>query len=169
MKSSPTRIFENHIIRYAHAHAVDFLKKMVPPSTEAPKVLYLKGFWAFRVCADVSHCFHSTSTGADTTMGVADLSAGTAISPKNAERFSENGEHYFLGTAVFSLPTAISYTGTAISRTYLICERVVKRSWNVENVPPRSQALYLLGFRQIRERWNLFFENHFLKNQSDRS
>ena len=155
MKSSPTRIFENHIIRYAHAHAVDFLKKMVPPSTEAPKVLYLKGFWAFRVCADVSHCFHSTSTGADTTMGVADLSAGTAVSCS--------------GIAKPELATAISYTGTAISRTYLICERVVKRSWNVENVPPRSQALYLLGFRQIRERWNLFFENHFLKNQSDRS
>ena len=59
-----------------------------------PKVLYLKGVWTFRVCADVSHCFHSASTGADTTTGVADTTAGTAVSPKNAERFTENGERF---------------------------------------------------------------------------
>jgi hypothetical protein len=124
-----------------------------------PKVLYLKGFWTFRVCADVSHCFHSASTGADTTTGVADTTAGTAVSPKNAERFSENGERFFLATAI---PRA----GTAISRTYLIRERVVKRLWNVLNAPAPPQPLYLLGFRQIRERWNLFFENQFFLENS---
>ena len=56
------------------------------------------------------------------------------------------------------------FTATAIppiSRTYIICERVVKRLWNVLNAPAPPQPLYLLGFRQIRERWNLFFENLF--------
>ena len=75
-----------------------------------PKVLYLKGFWTFRVCADVSHCFHSASTGAYTTTGVADTTAGTAVSPKNAERFSENGERFFLATAILPLATADTAT-----------------------------------------------------------
>ena len=75
-----------------------------------PKVLYLKGFWTFRVCADVSHCFHSASTGADTTTGVADTTAGTAVSPKNAERFSESGERFFLATAILPLATADTAT-----------------------------------------------------------
>ena len=75
-----------------------------------PKVLYLKGFWTFRVCADVSHCFHSACTGADTTTGVADTTAGTAVSPKNAERFSENGERFFLATAILPLATADTAT-----------------------------------------------------------
>ena len=140
-----------------------------------PKVLYLKGFWTFRVCADVSHCFHSASTGADTTTGVADTTAGTAVSQKNgerftenSERFSENGERFILATAVSysgtantATATAIPRAGTAISRTYIICERVVKRSWNVLNAPAPPQSFYLLRFRQIRGRWNLFFENLF--------
>ena len=67
---------------------------MVPPSTDMPRVLCLKGFWAFCMRADVSQCFHRDSTGADTTTGVADTSAGTAVSPKNAERFTENGERF---------------------------------------------------------------------------
>ena len=94
MKSSPTPIFENHLNRYAHAHAVFFLKKMVSPSTDLPSLLYLKGFWAFCVRADVSQCFHRDSTGADLTTGVANLAAGTAVSQKNAERFTENGERF---------------------------------------------------------------------------
>ena len=133
-----------------------------------PKVLYLKGFWTFRVCADVSHCFHSASTEADLTTGLANLAARTAVSPKNAERFSENGERFILATAVSysgtantATATAIPCAGTAISRTYIICERVVKRLWNVGNAPAPPQPLYLLGFRQIRGRWNLFFENLF--------
>ena len=69
-----------------------------------------KGVWTFRVCADVSHCFHSASTGADTTTGVADTTAGTAVSPKNAERFSENGERFFLATAILPLATADTAT-----------------------------------------------------------
>ena len=109
MKSSPTPIFENHLNRYAHAHAV-FFKKMVPPSTDLPSLLYLKGFWAFCVRADVSQCFHRDSTGADTTTGVADTTAGTAVSPKNAERFSENGERFFLATAILPLATADTAT-----------------------------------------------------------
>jgi len=173
MKSSPTPIFENHLNRYAHAHAVFFLK-MVPPSTDMPRVLCLKGFWAFCMRADVSQCFHRDSTGADTTTGVADTTtgvadttAGTAVSPKNAERFtengerfSENGERFFLATAISLLATAntnrrtantatataIPHAGTAISRTYLMCERIVKRSWNVGNAPARPRPLYLLGF-----------------------
>ena len=83
-------------------------KKKVPPSTGTPKVLYLKGFWAFRVCADVSHCFHSASTETDMATGVADTATGTAVSQKNAERFVENGERFILGTAISSLATAIS-------------------------------------------------------------
>ena len=70
------------------------LKKMVSPSTDMPRVLCLKGFWAFCARADVSQCFHRASTGADTTTGVADTTAGTAVSPKNAERFTENGERF---------------------------------------------------------------------------
>ena len=100
--------------------------------------------------------------------GVADTATGTAVSQKNAERFVENGERFILGTAISSLATAISYSataipraGTAISRTSLIRERVVKRLWNVGNAPATPQPLYLLGFQQIRERWNLFFENQF--------
>ena len=171
-------------------------KIMVPHSTGTPKVLYLKRFWAFRVCADVSHCFHRDSTEADlttgvpdTTTGVADTTAGTAVSPKNGERFagngerftengerfSENGERFFLCTTISLLATAntnrrtantatataIPRAGTAISRTYLMCERFVKRSWNVGNAPAHPRALYLQGFQQICERWNLFFENQF--------
>ena len=78
---------------FAHARTAWF-KKMVPPSTDLPSLLYLKGFWASGVRADVSHCFHSASTGSDTTTGVADTTAGTAVSPKNAERFTENGERF---------------------------------------------------------------------------
>ena len=79
------------------------------------------------------------------------MAARTAISQKNGERFAGNGERFLLGTAV--------------SRTYLIRERVVKRLWNVGNAPTCPEPLYLLGFRQIRERCNLFFENlFFLKN-----
>ena len=83
---------------------------MVPPSTDLPSLLYLKGFWAFCVRADVSQCFHRDSTGADTTTGVADTTAGTAVSPKNAERFSENGERFFLATAILPLATADTAT-----------------------------------------------------------
>jgi hypothetical protein len=136
------------------------LKKMVPPSTDLPRVLCLKGFWAFCMRADVSQCFHRDSTGADTTTGVADTTAGTAVSQKNAERFtengerfSENGERFFLCTAISLLATAntatataIPHAGTAISRTYLMCERFVKRSWNVGNAPAHPRPLYLLGF-----------------------
>ena len=148
-------------------HTLCFLKKMVPPSTDLPSLLYLKGFWAFCVRADVSQCFHRDSTGADTTTGVADTTAGTAVSQKNAERFtengerfSENGERFILATAISLLATAVSYSGTAntatataiphagtaISRTYLMCERLVKRSWNVGNAPAHPRPLYLLGF-----------------------
>ena len=125
------------------------------------------GFWAFCMRADVSQCFHRDSTGADTTTGVADTTAGTAVSQKNAERFtengerfSENGERFILATAISLLATAVSYSGTAntatataiphagtaISRTYLMCERLVKRSWNVGNAPAHPRPLYLLGF-----------------------
>ena len=135
-------------------------KKKVPPSTGTAKVLYLKRFWAFRVCADVSHCFHSASTEADLTRGVANLAVRTAVSQKNAERFSENsecfsenGERFILATAVSysgtantATATAIPCAGTAISRTYLMCERIVKRLWNVGNAPAHPRALYLLGF-----------------------
>ena len=72
-----------------------------------PRVLCLKGFWAFYVLADVSQCFHSAFTGTDMTTGVADTSTGTAVSPKNAERLTENGERLvengeriFLGIAI---------------------------------------------------------------------
>ena len=73
-----------------------------------PRILCLKGFWAFFVRADVSQCFHRASTEADMATGVADLAAGTAVSPKNAERFAENGERFILGTAILPLTTAIS-------------------------------------------------------------
>ena len=86
------------------------LKKMVPPSTDMPRVLRLRGFWAFCMRADVSQCFHRDSTGADTTTGVADTTAGTAVSPKNAERFSANGERFFLATAILPLATADTAT-----------------------------------------------------------
>ena len=78
---------------FAHARTAWF-KKMVPPSTDMPRVLCLKGFWAFCMRADVSQCFHRDSTGADTTTGVADTATRTAVSPKNAERFTENGERF---------------------------------------------------------------------------
>ena len=150
-------------------------QKMVPPSTATSKVLYLKGVWAFCVRTDVSHCFHSASTEADLTTGVANLAARTAVSPKNGERFAGNSERFILGTAVSLLATAnttrrtantvtataIPRAGTAISRTYLMCERIVKRLWNVGNAPAHPRALYLQGFQQICERWNLFFEKQF--------
>ena len=87
---------------------------MVPPSTDMPRVLCLKGFWAFCMRADVSQCFHRDSTGADTTTGVADTSAGTAVSPKNAERFTENGERFSEnGERFFSV-----YSYLAIGNSY---------------------------------------------------
>ena len=82
-----------------------------------PKVLYLKGFWAFRVCADVSQTFHSASTEADLTTGVANLAARTAVSPKNAERFTENSERFSENGERFILGRAISHAGTTISVT----------------------------------------------------
>ena len=75
-----------------------------------PKILCLKGFRAFCMRADVSHCFHSASTEADLTTGVANLAARTAVSPKNGERFAGNGERFILGTAVSSLATADTAT-----------------------------------------------------------
>ena len=60
--------------------------------------------------ADVSHCFHSASTGTNMTKGVADTAAGTAVSQKNGERFTENGERFSLGTAVSSLATVDTAT-----------------------------------------------------------
>ena len=83
---------------------------MVPPSTDLPSLLYLKGFWAFCVRADVSQCFHRDSTGADTT-------AGTAASLKNAERFTENSKRFSENGERFILGTAISHAGTTISVT----------------------------------------------------
>ena len=76
-----------------------------------------KGVWTFRVCADVSHCFHSASTGADTTTGIADTTAGTAASLKNAERFTENSKRFSENGERFILGTAISHAGTTISVT----------------------------------------------------
>ena len=91
-----------------------------------------------------------------------------SCSHKKAVRLSKKWYDFFTATAVShsgtantATATAIPCAGTAISRTYLICERVVKRSWNVWDVPAPPHPLYLLGFRQIRERWNLFFENQF--------
>ena len=75
-----------------------------------PRVLYLKGLWAFCMRADVSHCFHSASTETDMATGVADTATGTAVSTKNAERFSENGERFILGTAISH--TTTTYTAT---------------------------------------------------------
>ena len=98
-------------------HTLCFFKKMVPPSTDLPCLLYLKGFWAFCVRADVSQCFHRDSTGADTTTGVADTTAGTAASLKNAERFTENSERFSENGERFILGTAISHAGTTISVT----------------------------------------------------
>ena len=162
----------------ACAHCV-VLKKMVPPSTDMPRVLCLKGFWAFCMRADVSQCFHRDSTGTDTTTGVADTTAGTAntnrrtantamrqlFSPKSpttfgkAVRLSEKWYDFFTATAVSysgtantATATAIPRAGTTISRTYLMCERIVKRSWNVGNAPAHPRPLYLQGFQQICER-----------------
>ena len=59
---------------------------------------------------DVSQCFHSASTGTDTTTRVTDTATGTAVSPKNAERFAENGERFILGTAISH--TTTTYTAT---------------------------------------------------------
>ena len=91
-----------------------------------------------------------------------------SCSHKKAVRLSKKWYDFFTATAVShsgtpdtATATAIPCAGTAISRTYIICERVVKRSWNVLNAPAPPQPLYLLGFRQIRERWNLFFVNLF--------
>ena len=88
-------------------------QKKVSPSTGTPKVLYLKRFWAFRVCADVSHCFHRDSTEADLTTGVANLAARTAVSPKNGERFAGNSERFAGNSERFILATAISLLATA--------------------------------------------------------
>ena len=57
---------------------------------------------------DVAQTFHSASTEADLTTGVADTGMGTAVLRKNAERFSENGERFLTGTTILSLATAIS-------------------------------------------------------------
>ena len=92
-------------------------QKMVPPSTATSKVLYLKGVWAFCVRTDVSHCFHSASTEADLTTGVANLAARTAVSPKNGERFAGNSERFILGTAVSLLATANTTRRTANTAT----------------------------------------------------
>ena len=99
--------------RFVRARTVWFSKKMVPPSTDMPRVLCLKGFWAFCARTDVSQCFHRDSTGADTTTGVADTTAGTAVSQKNAERFTENGERFSENGERFILATAISLLATA--------------------------------------------------------
>ena len=98
-------------------HTLCFFKKMVPPSTDLPRVLCLKGFWAFCMRADVSQCFHRDSTGADTTTGVANLAARTAVSPKNGERFAGNSERFILGTAVSLLATADTTRRTANTAT----------------------------------------------------
>ena len=163
-----------------------------------PKVLYLKGVWTFRVCADVSHCFHSASTwvrwlradgrrvirlreqlSRQKTLSVFLKTVSVfswlqlschwlqlirprdSCSRQKVLRLLEKLYDFFTATAVSYSATAIPCAGTAISRTSLIRERVVKRLWNVGNAPATPQPLYLLGFQQIRERWNLFFENQF--------
>ena len=70
-----------------------------------------------------------------------------------AVRLSEKWYDFFTATAVSysgtantATATAIPRAGTAISRTYLMCERFVKRSWNVGNAPAHPRPLYLLGF-----------------------
>ena len=82
-----------------------------------------------------------------TTFSRLQLSQATAVS--------------YSGTANTATATAIPRAGTAISRTYLMCERIVKRSWNVGSAPVCPRALCLQGFQQICERWNLFFEKQF--------
>ena len=94
-----------------------------------------------------------------------------------AVRLSEKWYDFFTATAVSysgtantATATAIPRAGTAISRTYLMRERVVKRSWNVGNAPAHPRALYLLGLQQICERWNLFCQSkgcRFLIEKSD--
>ena len=57
----------NHILlcknRFARAHTVGFSNKMLSRSTDMPRVLCLKGFWAFCVRMDVPRTFHNASTG----------------------------------------------------------------------------------------------------------
>ena len=111
---------------------------------------------------------------ANTNRRTANTAMRQLFSPKSpttfgkAVRLSEKWYDFFTATAVSysgtantATATAIPRAGTAISRTYLICERVVKRSWNVWNASAYPQPLYLLGFRQIRERWNLFLKTNF--------
>ena len=85
-----------------------------------PRVLCLKGFWAFCVRADVSQCFHRDSTGADTTTGVADTTAGTAASLKKAERFTENSERFSESRTAF--PKVVGLFG---ENSYLVAVSAV--------------------------------------------
>ena len=111
---------------------------------------------------------------ANTTRRTANTATRQLFSPKSpttfgkAVRLSEKWYDFFTATAVSysgtantATATAIPRAGTALSRTYLICERLVKRLWNVGNAPAHPRALYLQGFHQICERWNLFFEKQF--------
>ena len=70
-----------------------------------------------------------------------------------SQRLSEKWYDFFTATAVSysgtantATATAIPRAGTAISRTYSMRERLVKRSWNVGNAPARPRPLYLQGF-----------------------
>ena len=217
MKSSPTPIFENHLNRYAHAHAV-FLKKngsTFHGSAQSPLFKGVLGIlrargrftmlsqsfhrgwydngsswysygnsclakkrwafyrkwwalfrkrWAFFFCVQLSRYWLQLIRQRD------------SCSHKKAVRLSKKWYDFFTATAVSysgtantATATAIPRAGTAISRTYLMCERVVKRSWNVGNAPAHPRALYLLGLQQICERWNLFCQSKdagfWLKNQ----
>jgi hypothetical protein len=67
--------------------------------------------------ADVSHCFHIASTEADTTTGVANLAARTAVSQKNGERFAGNSERFAGNSERFILGTAVSSLATADTAT----------------------------------------------------
>ena len=161
-----------------------------------PRVLYLKGFWAFCMRADVSHCFHSASTwvrwlradgrrvirlreqlSRQKTVSVLPETVSVlpetvsvlfwvqlsrlwlqlirqrdSCSHKKAVRLSKKWYDFFTATAVShsgtpdtATATAIPRAGTAISRTYLICERVVKRSWNVGNAHARPRPPLFTG------------------------
>jgi len=52
---------------------------------------------------NVSQSFHR----GDITTGVADTGMGMAVSPKNGERFPENGDRIFLGTAISAISLLI--------------------------------------------------------------
>ena len=108
---------------------------------------------------------------ANTTRRTANTAMRQLFSPKSpttfgkAVRLSEKWYGFFTATAVSysgtantATATAIPRAGTGILRTYLMCERFVKRSWNVGNAPAHPRALYLQGFQQICERWNHFFQ-----------